>query len=55
MLDVFVLLPNEEEWTFVTCTPNTVDIGEIVVACQVLYPNMIGVCVEPMTEETNEG
>lgn len=46
MFNVFVTLPDKDEWVYVSTTPTSVDLGEIVAACQVLYPNMVGFTVE---------
>lgn len=50
--DVFVML-EDGEWEWV-CTTDS-DVGEVVVAVQVLYPGLLGVSVEPEIEtETND-
>lgn len=60
-LDVYVVVlddKDEDGWSYlyVTTVPNTIDFGDIVAACQVLYPNMIGVMIGPEKlekEDTN--
>lgn len=53
LYDVYVFLPGGEagDATYVASTPTTVDIGDIVAAVQVLFPNLIGCSVEPATED----
>lgn len=50
---IYVLLANTTEWLHVATVHSTVDKGEILSACEVLYPAMIGFWYEPATEDTN--
>lgn len=54
MLDVFVYLPNQpadEPWVWV-CTCPKADYGEIIAACEVLYPTLLGIQILPIDGET---
>lgn len=54
MLDVWVMLPDDDadepSWTFVCTMSKEADFGELLAACEVLYPNMIGFQLEPLSK-----
>lgn len=55
MVDVYVCIPDATDpdgWVYlwVALVDNKTDFGEIVAACQVLHPIMIGISIEPAKE-----
>lgn len=47
MFDVWIMRHPGDDWEHVCSCPNTVDIGEIVAAVQVLYGDVVGIEVSP--------
>ncbi len=47
MFDVWIMKQAGDDWEHVCSCPNTVDMGEIVAALQVLFGNFAGIEISP--------
>jgi len=57
-VNVYIALADaaeEDGWKYVwvAFVPIKTDMGEIVAACQVLFPEMIGISIDPATENND--